>query len=68
MEPPDTYERGVRFGCGFFAGLVFYGLFLVIWFDAAGLVIALVVSTGCGIAAMVYGEAFWRGLKNWWWF
>jgi hypothetical protein len=71
---PDTLAKGIRFGCGFVAGIMLVasgGL----WFHAArgeyilaGLIAAGIV---CGMLAMRYGEKFWdvlgRAVRNWWW-
>jgi hypothetical protein len=65
---PDSFEKRLRFGCGFvFGGLVallliarevaaFTGL---TWASVAG--IAIIV----GFLAMRYGDEFWRGISSW---
>ena len=65
---PDSFEKRLRFGCGFvFGGIV--ALFIVArevtaftgpsW--AAVLGIAIII----GLLAMRYGDAFWRSISHW---
>jgi hypothetical protein len=68
VEPPDTLEKGVRFGCGFLLGCaatfgvlltsVATGRIVLAWCLLGGLV--------CGYAAMRLGDAFWEGARRWW--
>ena len=65
---PDSFEKRLRFGCGFvFGGVV--GLFLVAREVAAftGSAWAAVGSVAVivGFLAMRYGDAFWRSISHW---
>ena len=65
---PDRTEKGIRFGCGFVFGLV-VGLFTALtWIiDSWSIaVIALIAAVVCGLLAERCGDAFWRSLRNWW--
>ncbi len=72
MEPPDTQERVIRFGCGFaFGALVFAGGSLT-WAVVSGdTFLAALVAAGvmCGWLAMRFGDPFWHRvvrLARWW--
>ena len=71
MQPIDGTEKGIRFGCGFFLGLVFGGLGAARWIYEDGHTIvatAIVIALIFGLAALHFGESFWRALKHWlWW-
>lgn len=70
MRPIDGTEKGFRFGCGFFLGLMFGGFSAALWVYEDGQVIlatAIVVAVVFGLAAMYLGEAFWRALKLFFW-
>jgi hypothetical protein len=76
LEPPDSLEKKIRFGCGFVFGFVITGLSGIVWIVANGhyvAAIALLSGLGCGVCAMRYGDRFWgtlAKLKIWWygWF
>ena len=67
MEPVDNTERGIRFGCGFVFGLLFFG-FSAIWFITEGLsaylTFVFVAATALGLAAVIFGDALWRSLSK----
>ena len=72
MEPPDTQERVIRFGCGFaFGALVFAGGSLT-WAVVSGetfLAALVVVGVAFGWLAMRFGDPFWTRLASlyrWW--
>ncbi len=68
MEPVDNTERGIRFGCGFVFGLLLFGL-SAIWFITEGLsaylIFVFVAATALGLAAVKFGDAFWRWISKW---
>ena len=70
VEPPDTLEKGIRFGCGFLFGLLAAiggGFVYLGWraqYIAAGCLLGGLL---CGYAAMRFGDRFWAGLSRWWW-
>ena len=68
VEPTDKTEKGIRFGCGFIFGLFLFG-FSAYWFITEGrsLYVILVLSAAVvlGLAAMVFGDAFWRWISRW---
>ena len=68
----DRAERGIRFGCGVGAGLIF-GFFIAIREAAGDVGVAVAVAIGSalvlGLLAAVYGDRFWERLsKVLWWF
>jgi hypothetical protein len=72
MEPIDKTEKGIRFGCGFVLGLFVFGLSSM-WFayEDRGfyLVTVLVAALAFGLAALRFGDAFWRWFARWFsWF
>ena len=70
MENPDALEKGIRFGCGFFFGLLVAFsnvLFFSVrngYYYAAALLVASVVF---GLLAVRYGDDLWEHLRKWWW-
>ena len=70
MEPPDTLEKSIRFGCGFLFGcaaLVTSTLIYTITSREYFATLCLVVGLSCGYAAMKLGDRFWVSLFRWWW-
>ena len=72
VEPADKIEKGFRFGCGFVFGLLFFG-FSSIWFvyeDVGVYVVAvLIAAIVFGLAALRFGDGFWRWFARWFsWF
>jgi uncharacterized membrane protein len=72
MEPPDTQEKVIRFGCGFTFGALVAAGAVVSWVVASGETsLAAVVVAGilCGWLAMRFGDPFWHrvaSLARWW--
>jgi len=68
VAPPDTLEKGVRFGCGFLVGFFAAVSSSVFFFSRGYYIIAGCVLTGlvCGFAAMRFGDRFWLWLSRWW--
>ena len=68
MNSTDKTEMGIRFGCGFIFGLVIFGL-SSIWFvyedRSIDVAIVLVAAFGFGLAALRFGDAFWRWFARW---
>ena len=68
MEPIDRTEKGIRFGCGFVFGLLLFGV-SSIWFvyEDPGLHVSavLIASIAFGLAALRFGDAFWRWFARW---
>ena len=69
MTANNTESKGKRFGCGFVAGLV-----LVISFTAGttgygngigALMFVLGIALVFGLAAMLFGDSFWRWAGKW---
>ena len=72
MTPIDKSEKAIRFGCGFVFGLILFGMSSV-WFiiEERGTYVAaiLIGATVFGLAALRFGEAFWRAFSRWFsWF
>ena len=72
MEPTKKTEQGIRFGCGFVFGLLFFG-FGSIWlvYEDRGIHIAIALTAAVvfGLAALRYGDSFWRLFARWFsWF
>ena len=72
MQPADKTAKTLRFGCGFVFGLVFFGI-SSIWFvvEERNYYVAaiLVAASVFGLAALWFGEAFWRAVGQWFsWF
>lgn len=68
MMPGSSESRGARFGCGFVFGLVLAGIGGVGAAFTDGklfLAITIVVSVIFGLAAMRFGDRFWRWVKKW---
>ena len=74
-QPPDALEKGLRFGCGGFLGLVFFLMLGFRLFSNAGGAFAACVIVGTlatAWLAMRYGDMFWKSLGwgsgwFWWW-
>lgn len=72
MEPPDTLEKVIRFGCGFtFGALVFAGGSMTLAVASGQALLATVVAVGIvfGWLAMRFGDPFWHRLASlyrWW--
>lgn len=69
---PDSLEKRLRFGCGFvFGGLVAFLVGLREWAAFTGTFWPFVagVAVVSGFFAVRYGDAFWRGVSDWfrWW-
>ena len=70
MSSPDPYERGVRFGCGFFLGvLIGLGCMFVYTMASGYYVVAALAVFGVvfGLLAVRYGDALWLNLQKFWW-
>ena len=68
MTPGSIESKKGRFGCGFVFGLVFTGMSgAAIAFTDGKLFVATTVlfSLIFGLAAMRYGDDFWRWVGNW---
>lgn len=71
---PDRAERGIRFGCGFFAGAVLGSLWAA-FYVGGGIAVILLLGGGLalvfGVFAVRHGDRFWdallRWLRWWWW-
>ena len=69
---PDSFEKRLRFGCGFVFGAII--AFFVILREIAAfsgtfwsaVAFAAIIS---GFLAMRYGDRFWHGVSDWfrWW-
>jgi len=82
VESPDTLEKGIRLGCGFFFGC-FVGFIVALEFlirDGRHILAGcLVGGLFCALAALRYGDRFWLGVagitrwgrwpswREWWW-
>jgi hypothetical protein len=74
LEPPDTQEEIIRFGCGFIVGFFGIGVGSVMAALVSQdyiLAVCLIPGIVCGIAAMKYGDRFWQRLSEssfwrWW--
>lgn len=70
MNSDDKTEMGIRFGCGFVLGHLIFGL-SSIWFvyEDRGIYIAIVffAAFAFGLAALRFGDAFWRWFARWFW-
>jgi len=71
MEPPDTQEKKIRFGCGFVFGFIttaLGGMGLLYLDGHHAMAIALSVGGVFGLFAMRHGERFWEYIvSRWWW-
>jgi uncharacterized membrane protein SpoIIM required for sporulation len=71
LEPPDTQEKQIRFGCGFVFGFFIIGLSSIRHLLSNGygaLAVAALIGFLCGFAAMKNGDKFWYSLLMWkWW-
>jgi hypothetical protein len=67
VEPPDTLEKGIRFGCGFFFGCVAV-LAGTLYIGSGHRLVAfcLVIGLLFGLAAMKFGDSFWNWISGWW--
>jgi hypothetical protein len=69
---PDSFEKRLRFGCGFvFGGLVafFVGLRELAAFTGTFWAVVAGVAVVSGFLAVRYSDAFWNGVSDWfrWW-
>jgi hypothetical protein len=69
---PDSFEKRLRFGCGFvFGGLVafFVALRELAAFTDTFWAVVVGVAVVFGLLAVRYGDAFWHGVSEWfrWW-
>jgi hypothetical protein len=71
MRTDDNSAKGVRFGCGFFLGVVSVGLSMTLFSWVHGwYAIALILAMGCicGTLAAQQGDKFFEEfLKRGWW-
>ena len=73
VEPPDTLEKRIRFGCGFTfgAGAAVLWLLFSSWRGYYILAACLALALICGYAAVKLGDRFWHDnpwwLPWWWW-
>ena len=71
MEPPDTQEKVIRFGCGFVFGALLVAGSSITWSLASHyyyVAAAIIVGMSFGLLALRYGDAFWGRLSHWlWW-
>ena len=68
MTSGNIESKKARFGCGFVFGLVFAGGSAATLAYTDGmlfLAITLLVSVVFGLAAMRFGDSFWRWAGNW---
>ena len=69
---PDSFEKRVRFGCGFmFGAIMAFSVVVRAVASFTGIVWAAVGFSGIvfGFLAMRQGNRFWRGISDWfrWW-
>ena len=70
---PDNAELGIRFGCGFAAGILLAALglvslfrFEIFQFPGWAIVFVVLGAAGvCGCLAAKKGDNFWYSLKEW---
>jgi hypothetical protein len=63
---PDSFEKRLRFGCGFIFGVVVTCLCTLQTFaTVGGALIISGVAIVFGFLVMRYGDDFWRVLSNW---
>ena len=62
MEKPDSFEKAVRFVCGFLCGL-FVGFRIMLHYpQATGVTVGgvmVLLGLVCGLLAMLLGDRFW---------
>mgnify|MGYP001186307745 FL=1 len=72
MEPPDTLEKGIRFGCGFSFAFILVAAGGLSWAVSSGshvLAVAIAAGVVFGVLALRFGDAFWHrvaALLRWW--
>jgi hypothetical protein len=67
MEPPDSFEKGIRLGCGFFFGcFVGFAIALTLLTLNGHILVASCLIGGlvCALAALRYGDRFWLGVAR----
>lgn len=67
--PPDGFEKGVRFGCGFVFGGILLVLALARDFFSTASPFWIAAGTGavlCGLLAIRYGDRFYRAMLDFW--
>ena len=72
MNPPDTEEKAIRFGCGFVFGGAAFAVGSIVSFSNGYTFLAMLffAGAGCGLLAMHFGDAFWKYVarhSHWWW-
>ena len=74
MREPDTFEKGIRFGCGSLVGLAMGSAILFRWwfinegYEWATFSIVLLAHMAiCGWLATRFGDRYWERLKDWLW-
>ena len=72
MKLADKTEKSIRFGCGFVFGFLCFS-FSSVWFayedGGVYLAVVLVAAVLFGLAALRFGDAFWRWFGQWFsWF
>lgn len=71
MGTGDNSGKGVRFGCGFFLGVVSVGLSMTVFSLFHGwYLIAFILAVGCicGTLAVQHGDEFFEKYLKWgWW-
>ena len=64
-EKFDRLEFFVRFGCGFFFGIILVLSLGLIGSWAEFVVLSLILGLILGLLAAKYGDRFWQALSNW---
>ena len=69
---PDSFEKGLRFGCGFVFGALVAVVVALQWlatFTGTFWAVAAGVAVVFGFLALRYGEGFWQRVSDWfgWW-
>jgi hypothetical protein len=67
VEPPDTQEKRIRFGCGFVMGLVvgaYMAIHLALYNGYYFVAVLVLTALGCALAAAKSGDRFWLAVKD----
>ena len=69
---PDSFEKRLRFGCGFVFGASVAVVVALQWlatFTGTFWAVAAGVAVVFGLLALRYGEGFWQRVSDWfgWW-
>ena len=69
---PDSFEKRLRFGCGFVFGASVAVVVALQWlatFTGTFWAVAAGVAVVFGLLALRYGEGFWQRVPDWfgWW-